>query len=299
MRRALGRGLSQLMSSPPEKVSPTKEAAPEMAAVTPESGPEQAVVPIGSIVANRRQPRAKFRDEGLTELAASIQQYGVIQPLLVRLIGGGKYELIAGERRLRASKLAGLKEVPVIVRSTDGQTSLELALIENIQREDISAIECARAYVQLIQEFQLTQEQVADKVGKSRAAIANTMRLLRLPDEIQAGLLEGLVTEGQVRPLLTLDSEAKQIAVFRRILLEGLNARQVEKLLQKQPAEDSTKETKASDPHWNALERGLSTYFGARTSLARGKVGGKIMVEFQSDDELDRILDVLGFRLDP
>src|SRR5580704_9085673 len=182
MRRALGKGLSQLIAEQYE--GPTNE------------------LPVADIVPNSRQPRTVFNDEALEELAASIREYGILQPLIVRPLAEGKHELIAGERRLRAAKLAGLTSVPVIVRSAGNQSSLELALIENLQREDINALESAKAYRRLIDEFGMTQEQVADRVGKSRVSVANTVRLLRLPKRIMEGLEAGFISEGHARALL-------------------------------------------------------------------------------------------------
>src|SRR5471030_664225 len=208
MRRALGKGLSQLIAEQYE--GPTNE------------------LPVADIVPNSRQPRTLFNEEALEELAASIREYGILQPLIVRPIAEGKHELIAGERRLRAAKLAGLKTVPVLVRSAGNQSSLELALIENLQREDINALESARAYRKLIDEFGLTQEQVAERVGKSRTVIANTVRLLRLPRRITEGLERGIITEGHARALLSFESEAQQLAVYDQILERGMTVRDVE-----------------------------------------------------------------------
>jgi ParB family chromosome partitioning protein len=256
------------------------------------------LIALNKIVANKRQPRSRFDDQPLSDLADSIRELGVIQPVIVRPVGDDRYELIAGERRFRASQLAGLKDIPAVVRTVDAHASLEMALVENIQREDISAIECAGAYKLLVDEFGMTQESVADRVGKSRSAVANTMRLLRLPDEIQAALESGDVSEGQVRPLLSLDPR-QQVEVFRRIVGQGLNARQVEALVKfmLDPSKPEEVVTKPVDPNWMALQSGLTTFLGAKTSLKRGKVGGQLVVDFYSDDDLQRILDQLGFRI--
>lgn len=287
MRRAIGRGLSQLV-------------AEDLSGAASENTSEVA---ISAIVPNPRQPRRHFDEGALQDLAASIKEHGIIQPLLVRPAGPGQYELIAGERRLRASKLAGLKVVPITVRSTTNEVSLELALIENIQREDINAMECARAYRQLIDEFDLTQEQVAAKVGKSRVAITNTLRLLKLPTRIQAAVNGGEISEAHARALLGFESDAHMLAVFDQVLEKGLTVKDVE-----QRAKSVTRPTKKgtsaktaplieSDPNNAALEEALSTFFGASTKIKKGEIGGELSIQFYSDDDLDRILDILGFRL--
>lgn len=285
MRRALGKGLSQLLG--------------ESAEATPRSLPVEAIQP------NARQPRRSFEQDALAELAASIKEFGVLQPLVVRPIGGERYELIAGERRLRASKLAGLTEVPVVVRSADAQASLEIALIENVQREDITALECALAYRRLIDEFGLTQEQVAERVGKSRVAISNTLRLLRLPEPMQYAIQSGSVSEGHARALLMTDSPVAQQKLFKKILEDGISVREAEKMARKEPAarikvgqeQSKPKPEPPSDPNWRALEEALSNYFGAIVRLQKRELGGSVVIDFYSDEDLDRILEVLGVRL--
>jgi ParB family chromosome partitioning protein len=281
MRRALGKGLSQLIAEQYE------------------GGPTE--ISVESITPNLRQPRTHFDEDALEELAQSIREFGVIQPLIVRPLSEGKYELIAGERRLRASKLAGLATVPVVVRSASSQNSLELALIENLQREDINAIESARAYRKLIDEFAMTQESVADRVGKSRTAVANTLRLLRLPGRILEGVSGGMISEGHARALLGFESEAHQLAVYDQILEKGLTVRDVERAARPQKAKASVKPADkpkgAAAAEHGPIEDALSTYFGAPCKIVPGPVGGKLTIDFYSDDDLQRILDVLGFSL--
>jgi ParB family transcriptional regulator, chromosome partitioning protein len=275
MRRALGKGLSQLIGE-------QYDDAPSSAT-------------IDSIEANRWQPRSVFHDAALHELAASIREVGVLQPLVVRPLTEGRYELIAGERRLRASRLAGLTQVPIIVRSTTDQASLEIALIENIQREDIGALECARAYRQLMSEFGLTQEQVADKVGKARTTVANTVRLLKLPPKIQDGLETGRITEGHARALLAFDREEMQLAVYEQVISRGLNVREVEKLVTRKDRKPSPiKIPQAENPDWTALEDSLSMHLGSQVKLQRAQVGGRLVIEFYSDDELQCIVEKMG-----
>lgn len=276
MRRALGKGLNRLIGE-------QYDDAPN-------------VCDIEAIEANRWQPRSVFDDEALHELAASIREVGVLQPLVVRPLSEGKFELIAGERRLRASKLAGLKQVPIIVRSTTDQSALEIALIENIQREDIGALECARAYRQLMTEFGLTQEQVADKVGKARTSVANTVRLLRLPPKIQDGLETGRISEGHARALLGFQQEEHQLYVFDQILARSLNVREVEKLAKRKPRKPRAAPSKPEVPtDWVALEEALSVHVGAQVRLQPGQVGGKLVIDFYSDDELQGIIERMGF----
>jgi ParB family chromosome partitioning protein len=278
MRRTLGKGLSQLIGEQFESGS--------------------TEISVDAIEPNQRQPRTYFDEAALNELAESIKQYGVLQPLIVKPLTEGRYELIAGERRLRASKLAGLQTVPVLLKPAGSQTSLEIAVIENVQREDINALEAAKAYRRLIDEFGLTQEQVAERVGKSRVGVANTVRLLRLPRKVQQGLEEGRITEGHARALLAFDSEAQQLAVYDQIIERGLTVREVEKAAapkQKKPAKEST--PPAVDANDQDLEQALSIFLGAKARLQRSEVGGKLTVEFYSDDDLQRILEVLGFSL--
>lgn len=279
MRRTLGKGLTQLIG---EQFEGTANE-----------------IPLESVVPNARQPRTHFDEEALQELAGSIKEHGVLQPLLVRPMAEGKYELIAGERRWRASKLAGLQTVPVLIRAAGNQNTLELALIENIQRENINPIECARAYRRLIDEFDLTQEQVAEKVGKSRTTVANTVRLLRLPKRVVEGLEGGRITEGHARALLAFENEAQQLAVYDQIVERGLTVREVEKAAKPKaaPSPRAHEPTNPKDPNDLALEEALSVFLGTPARLQRGDVGGKLVVEFYSDDDLGRILDVLGFRL--
>jgi ParB family chromosome partitioning protein len=253
-------------------------------------------VAINSIAPNTRQPRRVFDADSLTELAASIKQHGVLQPLLVRPVAEDRYELIAGERRLRASKLAGLETVPVVVRSAAAQTSLELALIENIQREDISAIESAYAYQALIEEFGLTQEEVAERVGKSRTAVANVLRLLRLPAIVQESVQNGLITEGHARALLSQASEKDITEAFYRVVDEGLSVRETEKLSQRK-AQNPKRPSTAPNRNDHDLEEAIRMRLQSPVSIKREKHGGKIIVAFYSEEDLIRVIDALGVSL--
>jgi ParB family chromosome partitioning protein len=281
MRRALGKGLVQLLGEQAD------------------SGAVE--VPVDSLVPNQRQPRTTFDEQALDDLAASIKEHGLLQPILVRPIAEGKYEVIAGERRLRASKKAGLKSVPVIVRAAGAQTSLELALIENLQREDIGPLEAARAYRLLADEFGLKQEEIAVRVGKARATVANALRLLKLPEEVREGLESGAISEGHARAILGVEGTSAQVALYRRVVAKGLNVRETERQAQpdtrKRERKPRTVRPVAEDADRLALEEALSVHFGSPARIERSDTGGRLILEYYSDDDLQRILDVIGFQL--
>lgn len=279
MRKGSARGIGQLLS--PERETVSRE------------------IPINDIIPNKRQPRRHFDQDALDELAESIQVHGVLSPILVRPLSVGKYELIAGERRWRAAQLAGLKTIPVAVRSVAGQESLELAIIENVQREDISAYEAAMAYRLLIDEFGLNQEDVAMRVGKTRTSISNTLRLLRLPESILVGLQEATITEGHARALLGFSNEAKQLNVFKLILDNGLSVRDVERMAtsEKEPQTKKQVTRVEKDVHTRQLETALSERLGLPSKITRKGDQGVVEVTIFSDDDLQKILDLLGVEL--
>lgn len=278
MRRALGRGLSQLLAS---------EA----------SGGN--ILPISSIRANASQPRRHFDEDALRELADSIRVHGILQPITVRPVAEDQYEIIAGERRWRAAQMAGLEVIPASIRSADELETLQLALVENIQREDIGPIECARAYKRLSEEFGLTQESISEKVGKARVSITNTMRLLKLPRRVQDGLEEQKLSEGHARALLQFESEAQMLAVYDQILTKGLNVREVEERAKKQsqPSKKLPQPPRENDDLL-AAERALSMHLGAPVRIQPHVHGtGKITIQYFSDDDLIRIFDTLGINV--
>ena len=279
MRKASARGIGQLLS--PERETVSRE------------------IPIDDIIANKRQPRRHFEQDSLEELAESIKLHGVLSPILVRPLSVGKFEIIAGERRWRASQMAGLKTIPVSIRSVAGQESLELAIIENVQREDISAYEAAMAYRQLVDEFGLNQEDVAMRVGKTRTSISNTLRLLRLPEGILIGLQEGLISEGHARALLGFTNEAKQLLVYKQIVEQGLSVRDVEKMAttEKEPTEKKPVTRVEKDVHTRQLESALSERLGLPSKITRKGDQGIVEVTIYSDDDLQKILDLLGVEL--
>ena len=255
-------------------------------------------VPLTSIVPNPRQPRTRFTDEELAELADSIREHGVIQPLVVSEQSDGTYVLIAGERRLRASMLAGLSSVPVVTRQADDRELLELALIENIQREDLSPLEAAEAYKSLEENFNLTHEEISKRVGKNRASITNTMRLLKLPGDVQKALLEKKITDGHARVLLSLPTPQAQINAMNHIINNDLNVRQTEEYVrslvgEKKAAPKNTKQ--ALEPEMQELEERLRQLIGTKVSLRPTKNGaGSINIHYYSAEELESIIEKLS-----
>jgi len=245
-------------------------------------------VDISQIVPNPHQPRIHFSEEKIKELADSIKEHGVIQPLIVTQ-SGAKFELVAGERRFEASKKAGLQKVPVIIREAGDKEKLELAITENIQRHDLNPIEEAKAYKKLQDEFEMSQDEVAVKMGKSRSAISNKMRLLGLPVEIQKALILGEISEGHAKAILALPNQEKQRALFELIKKNGLTVRQVEEKT-KEVSVRSHNRSVNIDPQAKELENKLMGIFGTKVKLSKSGRGGKIIIEYYSDEELKGIL---------
>jgi ParB family chromosome partitioning protein len=282
MHKALGRGLGSLIPA----------AATPQAAGTP-SGDSIISISVDKIKANKYQPRTEFNDDKLKELAESIKQHGIAQPLLVTATGvSGEYELIAGERRLRASKLAGLKEVPAIVRKADAKQKFHLALIENIQREDLNPIEEAKAFKRLADEFGYTQEELAHILGKDRSVVANSLRLLNLPSEVQEGIIMGVYTAGHGRILAGLSDEAKQKQLAERIIREKLTVRDVERIVAdwKTVIKAAGKKAKISDAELTKLAEDLQQRFGTKVIVAGKPQKGRIELHYFSLEELERIV---------
>lgn len=261
-------------------------------------------VDLDLIVPNPRQPRSAIRPEALAELAASVREHGILQPLVVsRRVSEASavtYQLIAGERRLRAARAAGLRRVPVLVRESSPQGLLELALIENVQRADLSPLEEAAAYRGLIDEFGLTQEALSERVGKSRAAIANTLRLLSLPDAVRASLAEGEISEGHARALLGLADGAAMLEAWRAVLDGGLSVRQTEELVRRlrgrdaavtEPDAAAARRARTADPALTDIEERLQRTLGTKVNLERSRKGGRIVIRFYSDEDLNALLD--------
>lgn len=275
----LGRGLEALI--------PGSDDAPSAGDLT--------FISVDKIKPNPRQPRRNFNLEELSELTASVLEHGILQPLIIS--PGkmeGEYILIAGERRLQASRLAGLKNVPVVIRETTDMEKLELALIENVQRADLNALEQAEAYHQLADEFNLSQEAIAQKVGKSRVAVSNTLRLLKLPDIVKNALIEGRISEGHARALLALTTPESQTALLKTILAQELSVRQTEELVRKYGGERRTHNSKAKhSPEVADLEERLRASLGTKVSMRAGKRGGSLTIYYYSAEELDLLLGKL------
>jgi len=285
---SLGRGLSSLIPQKVKKVA-TAISGEAVVSVVSEADKDRVLqISPDRIQVNPMQPRRNFNEYQLNELIESIKQYGIIQPLIVTQ-KNGDYELIAGERRLRAAKILNLATVPVIIRQADEQQKLEVALVENLQREDLNAIEAALAYRKLIDEFNLNQEELAIRLGKSRPVITNTLRLLNLPEEIQAALIDGRITEGHAKTIVGLESEAKQLALLKKILLN------------KMTIEDAMKETRAMGGTKMARikinyadkdkEFAFREFFGTKAEIKRKGKGGEVIIYFYSDEELGEMVE--------
>ena len=251
-------------------------------------------VPVDRIARNPHQPRARFDDEELAELAASIVEHGVIQPIVVRTTPDGGYELIAGERRVRAARQAGLASVPAIVRDSSNEGVLELALVENVQRADLNAIEEAAAYRELIDRFGLTHEEVAQRVGKSRVAISNALRLLDLASETRAAIVSGAISEGHGRALAAITVPELQRAVLQVVLQRHLSVRQTEELVRRRRAQGLGRPRVPLTPDLQDLEAQLRGLLATKVGIARSRRGGRVVIEFYSDEELDRIYTIIS-----
>jgi ParB family chromosome partitioning protein len=276
-------------------------AAPAPPSPAPDTRERVQRVPLDKLQPCPFQPRKDFSKETLAELADSIREQGIVQPLIVRERGGG-FELIAGERRWRAARLAGVQEVPIIVREADDRAVLELALIENLQRENLNPIEEAQGYSQLISQFELTQEQAALKVGKSRAVVANALRLLKLPPVLQSYLREGRLSVGHAKVILGLPAEKQQQAVAEKVIKDALNVRQTEGLVARMQSRSLDGKQSITplpaDAHVGNLESRLRERLGTRVHLRYAHGKGALEISFFSDDDLERILQILGVQLD-
>lgn len=254
-------------------------------------------VPVRAVMPNPHQPRTQFDEQALRELADSIREHGLIQPLIVTRAGEDQYTLIAGERRWRAAQLAGLETVPIVIKDVAPQQMLEMALVENVQRSDLNALEEALAYKHLSEEFGLTQDQIAQRVGKSRVAVSNTLRLLKLPDPIKARLADNLISEGHARALLTITDAAVQQRLLSQIVKNGLSVRQTEELVRRLMEDHPTADKpsrkamrhRSGSADTRALEEGMRRALATKVILSRSKRGGTIMIHFYSEEELDTI----------
>ncbi|MEG6565633.1 ParB/RepB/Spo0J family partition protein [Thermoanaerobacterium saccharolyticum] len=273
-KRGLGRGLQALI--------------PEIDEESPK-GVEN--IKISDIEPNQFQPRKHFDDESLKELSDSIKEHGIIQPIIVRKNDFG-YQIVAGERRWRAAKLAGLKEIPAIVKDFDDQKVMEIALIENLQREDLNPIDEAKAYKSLMEQFNLTQEEISKRVGKSRSSIANSIRLLNLDDEVQNMLMEGKITTGHAKVILALQDAEKQNMIAKKIVDKNLNVRETENLI-KEVTSPKKKKRKESDAYIKEIEDNFCRFFGTKVKIIHGKNRGKILIEYYSEEDLSRLTELI------
>lgn len=300
-RNALGRGLSALLENANTDITNKNKTETDNKVAGAISQIE-----IANIEANPFNPRTNFEEQTLNELAASISEHGIIQPVTVRKLGYDKYQLISGERRFRASQMAGLTSIPAYIRIANDQTMLEMALVENIQRENLDPIEVAISYKRLIDECSLTQEQLSQKVSKQRSTITNYLRLLKLPVEIQLALRNGDISMGHARALITIDSTDKQLDIYNRIVTENLSVREVEDLTRDAKAEtaalasskDNTNEAKEKKPvltiEQQKIVEDLRAVFNTKVNINKETGGkGKIIIPFKSDNDLKRIIDLL------
>ena len=293
--RGLGKGLDSLI---PNAVGEAKVKKSTQEVEKEEKGGQETIVKITMVEPNRKQPRKNFDEDALQELSDSIKQFGLIQPILVQ-DRKDHYEIIAGERRWRAAKMAGLKEVPVIIRNYTEREIMEISLIENIQREDLNPIEEAQAYKRLLEEYHLKQDEVAERVSKSRAAVTNSMRLLKLTDEVQQMLIDDMISTGHARALLAIENPEEQYTVAQKIFDEKLSVRDVEKLVKNlhKPVKSSKKSTddKTMEAIYLDIEEKLKQRLSTKVTVtSKGEGAGKIEIEFYNHEDLDRLMDLMG-----
>lgn len=292
-RNALGKGLSALLQD--NDTSTNRTETPVQKSPASQSVP---LIPVGQIEANPFQPRTEFEQEALNELVASIKIHGIIQPITVRKLNDNAYQLISGERRLRASKMAGLKEVPAFIRTADDQSMLEMALIENIQRENLNSIEVAISFQRMIDECSLKQEELGERVGKNRTTVTNYLRLLKLPPIIQAAIRDQKITMGHAKAIINVDDADVQLYIFNEIMSKDLSVRKVEDLvrgLAQKPGKDK-EAPKGISFEYQKIQDDLSSKFGAKVQVKTdGKGKGQINIPFLSNDDLNRILDMLDW----
>ena len=293
-RNGLGKGLDSLIPNKTEKTVKT-EKKPEQKNEESQNSSGEILVKINQVEPNREQPRKEFDEDSLMELADSIKQFGILQPLLVQK-RKDYYEIIAGERRWRAAKIAGIKEVPIIIRDYTDQEIVEISLIENIQRENLNPIEEAMAYKRLLEEFHLKQDEVAERVSKSRTAVTNSMRLLKLSPRVQQMIVDDMISTGHARALLAIDDEEQQYQLANRIFDEKLSVRETEKLVKalKNPKKEVKKQKPERTFVYDNIEEQMKNIIGTKVSVnpkANGK--GKIEIEYYSEEELERIYDLI------
>ncbi|MBO6024042.1 MAG: ParB/RepB/Spo0J family partition protein [Bacteroidales bacterium] len=289
-RKSLGRGLDSILQSPETDITSRDISGDFVAGAVAE-------IDINLIETNPFQPRTEFDETALRELAQSIKEQGVIQPVTVRKLGYNKYQLISGERRLRASKMAGLTKIPAFIRVANDEQMLELALIENIHRENLNAIEVAISYQRLIDECNLTQEEVSEKVGKSRSAVANFLRLLKLPPEIQLAIRDGHISMGHARALININDKEEQLKLLQQIIMEEMTVRQTEEMADKAKgkADKERKQTNFIPEHFKSKIKTLSQTLNTKVKVKRDIKGhGSVVIDFKDEAEFDRIMELFN-----
>ena len=297
-KQALGKGIRALLNTIDEELKVPAEGVP---AVSGQNPPAVTRIPLEQIVVNPKQPRRDFDEDALKELSESIKLHDIIQPVTVVKANNNKYQLISGERRWRASKIAGLKDIPAYVRTANDQQMLELALLENLQREDLNAMEISFSYKRLMDECELTQEEVADRMNKERSTVANYLRLLKLPPDIQKAVRDGHLSMGHARAILGLDQVDEQLYVYRETQGKGLSVRQVEQLVKNMQSGDKPAAKAAAHgaqklpPAYKRIEDNMASHFSTRVRVDRKKNGkGTITIEFYNDEDLERIMDKMS-----
>ena len=293
-KQALGKGIRALLNNIDDELS----ATPGKISAVAGAATVGLRVPIEHITPNPMQPRRDFDDEALRELADSIKMHDIIQPVTVTKLANGKYQLISGERRWRASKLAGMKDIPAYVRTAEDNGLLELALLENLQREDLNAIEVAMSYRRLMDECDLTQEGVADRMNKDRTTVTNYLRLLKLPPDIQKSVRDGVLSMGHARAIIGLDAVDQQLYAFREVREKGLSVRQTEALVkslsEEKGAASGKKKPLKLPPAYKRIEDNMASHFATKVKLDRKKNGsGTLVIEFYNDEDLERIMDAM------
>jgi ParB family transcriptional regulator, chromosome partitioning protein len=300
-KKALGRGLSALLSdnAEDEKLEVDIPVGVNVAAPSKPAAGGIAEIPVAEIEVNPFQPRTHFDEDALLELAESIRVHGIIQPITVRRLAQNQYQLISGERRFQASKLAGLVQIPAYIRSADDQQMLEMALIENIQRENLNAIEIALSYQRLISEIGLKQDELGERVGKNRATVTNYLRLLKLPPDIQIAVRDNKLSMGHARAIINVENPEQQLYIFKKTLAEDLSVRKVEELVREistkksESAPATSSPTSSQNKEINQLQSQLSSHFGTRVVIKSDGRKGEIKIPFLSVEDLNRILDIL------
>lgn len=298
-KSALGKGIRALLDNIDEEIKAPKPGVPAASGQnTNNTNNSNSIsrIPVEQIEVNPKQPRHDFDEQALRELSESIKLHDIIQPVTVIKAGNNKYQLVSGERRWRASKMAGLTDIPAYIRTADSQELLEMALLENLQRENLNAIEIAMSYRRLMDECELTQEQVADRMKKERSTVANYLRLLKLPPDIQRAVRDGQLSMGHARAIIGLDHVDQQLYVFRETVNRGLSVRQVEQLVKdmatEKTAKDNTPAAAKLPPAYKRIEDNMASHLSTKVMLDRKKNGkGSIVIEFYSDEDLERIMD--------